>query len=523
MPHPSPPPAPHPRPSLPRRGRGGASKAGDNVAAVRKRVGGNGSSRSSSSSSNSRKKVTKVTLQPPADRRRQNAKGVRSAAQPAASEFIHNLQQQIYFLEMETQYLRSQQDGSVAPPQATVDDQIRALNRSFREVEQKYRAESEESSKMLVRIQAELAKRNRAYEQLKQYSQEAQATLEAAKARQAAELQTSLEARITESKRAKRAEDALAVAEAEMERQRNTIKDAEEARRENQVRVDSELDDRDKKIALLELELQKCQDAAGVISSEKARLESRTEEMNAEMEDLKARLEEAVGLRDEAIAQRKVAEANLRTAEAAHTQRLDEMAALASSNTQLETQLDLRGKELDQATHRLNRVEEALAESNAERGTLRQKLGAAEVGTEQLTKRVQLQHNQRVELSVELAAARGEIEQLKERQVASDAEAGKASDRLESSNAENTELLARCERLAADVQALTEDRDELSRNVEILQSEKAELQTHLKSAEAQLESSKKIEDLDVDRFRSLMQSNLEVAATLDNFMKSYRG
>ena len=84
-------------------------------------MGGNGSSRSGSS--NSRKKVTKVTLQPPADRRRQNAKGVRSAAQPAASEFIHNLQQQIYFLEMETQYLRSQQDGSVAPPQATVDDQ----------------------------------------------------------------------------------------------------------------------------------------------------------------------------------------------------------------------------------------------------------------------------------------------------------------------------------------------------------------------------------------------------------------
>ena len=56
-----------------------------------------------------------------------------------------------------------------------------------------------------------------------------------------------------------------------MERQRNTIK---ERRRPGEKPGDSELDDRDKKTVLLELELQKCQDAAGVITLKRLALKA---------------------------------------------------------------------------------------------------------------------------------------------------------------------------------------------------------------------------------------------------------
>ena len=60
--------------------------------------------------------------------------------------------------------------------------------------------------------------------------------------------------------------------------------------------------------------------------------------------------------------------------------------------------------------HAADRLERALSESNSERGMLRQKMKQADIENNQLTKRVQLQHNQRVELSVQLATTRSEVE-----------------------------------------------------------------------------------------------------------------
>ena len=60
---------------------------------------------------------------------------------------------------METTYLRSNLGDGTVPPQATVDDQMRALTRAFRETEERYKIEAEETAKDLLRLQAELAKR----------------------------------------------------------------------------------------------------------------------------------------------------------------------------------------------------------------------------------------------------------------------------------------------------------------------------------------------------------------------------
>ena len=66
-------------------------------------------------------------------------------------------------------------------------------------------------------------------------------------------------------------------------------------------------------------------------------------------------------------------------------------------------------------------MQQALTESNAERGTLRSRLNAADITVTQLQKRVQVQHTQRVDMSVELAAARGEVESANQAQVAAEA------------------------------------------------------------------------------------------------------
>ena len=97
---------------------------------------------------------------------------------------------------METTYLRSNLGDGTIPPQATVDDQMRALTRAFRETEERYKVEAEETAKDLLRLQAELAKRDKAFRQLKQYCEEQQALMETAKAQQAAELQRGHERKI---------------------------------------------------------------------------------------------------------------------------------------------------------------------------------------------------------------------------------------------------------------------------------------------------------------------------------------
>lgn len=97
---------------------------------------------------------------------------------------------------METTYLRSNLGDGTIPPQATVDDQMRALTRAFRETEAKYKVEAEETAKDLLRLTAELAKRDKAFGQLKQYCDEQQVLMETAKAQQAAELQRGHERRV---------------------------------------------------------------------------------------------------------------------------------------------------------------------------------------------------------------------------------------------------------------------------------------------------------------------------------------
>ena len=72
-----------------------------------------------------------------------------SGAKPigkVGKDYVHNLQQQIYFLEMETQFLRANAGEDVPSMSLSVDDQMSQLNRSFRDMEEKYRAEAEETA-----------------------------------------------------------------------------------------------------------------------------------------------------------------------------------------------------------------------------------------------------------------------------------------------------------------------------------------------------------------------------------------
>ena len=55
--------------------------------------------------------------------------------------------------------------------------------------------------------------------------------------------------------------------------------------------------------------------------------------------------------------------------------------------------------------------------------------------------------------------------------------------------------------------------------VEELEDENVILNTNLRDVEVRLEKCKKIEDLDLGNIETLMQSNLDVAKTLDTFMK----
>ena len=84
---------------------------------------------------------------------------------------------------------------------------------------------------------------------------------------------------------------------------------------------------------------------------------------------------------------------------------------------------------------------------------------------------------------------------------------------------ENTALAARGERLGLEVAGLNEDMVGNGEMIRDLEAENAGLKRELQGARMKLEELKDLDTLDVSKFTSLMQSNLQVAQTLESFMK----
>jgi predicted nucleic acid-binding Zn-ribbon protein len=150
---------------------------------------------------------------------------------------------------------------------------------------------------------------------------------------------------------------------------------------------------------------------------------------------------------------------------------------------------------------------------------LRQQMKQTEVENGQLTKRVQMQHNQRVELSVQLAAARAEVETSNARYEEALSDLAVSKQQWSQLDGMNTELQARSERLSSESMSYKDAAETSLARVEELEDENVILNTNLRDVEVRLEKCKKIEDLDLGNIETLMQSNLDVAKTLDTFMK----
>jgi membrane fusion protein, multidrug efflux system len=435
------------------------------------------------------------------------------------TEYVHNLQQQIYFLEMETQFLRSNAGEDAPNMSLSVDDQMSQLTRSFRDMEEKYRAEAEEQAENLLRLQAELTKRNKAYETLKQYIAEQQALAEANKAKQAAELQRCLEESVAAEKRAKSFQEMNEQVQAQLVTTEESLASTQTTMRELDVRTTENMKEKKGELKKCQADLKSCQDLAGGFEAEIANLNAALDDSNAKNEELTEQIAEAYAARDEAVVNLEVSELKLSEANAAHETRIADIHSLTVKNRELDTELFEAKQTIERESARNNRLQQALTESNAERGALRAKLNASEITVSQLQKRVQVQHAQRVDMSVELASARGEAEKAGTAQAAAEAKVAGVEDAMARVESENTALAARGERLGLEVAGLNEDMVGNGEMIRDLEAENAGLKRELQGARMKLEELKDLDTLDVSKFTSLMQSNLQVAQTLESFMK----
>ena len=404
------------------------------------------------------------------------------------------------------------------PPQATVDDQMRALTRAFRETEERYKVEAEETAKDLLRLQAELAKRDKAFRKLKQYSEEQQVLMETEKAQQAAEVQRGHEQRVAALKLAE-------VRKAEVDEAREKVQEltielvsTKDEARDTGVRADAALAEAKQKIEDQGQVLQQCQEEVGRLTAENVSLATRSKEAGAKLQVISDELAAAEAARLAAVADLRNVELCRDQERVAHEARLADMKSLTEKIETLTAQLKTSEKNAEYMTERAERLEQSLHESNSERGTLRQRLKQAEIENTQLTKRVQIQHNQRVELSVQLASSRGESDTSNTRYEEALADMALCKKRSDELDAANTELQARCERLASEGMSLQDKADAAQSQVIELEAINVELKTRLSSAMSRLEKCKKIEDLDLSQMQTLMRSNLAVAKTLDTFM-----
>lgn len=434
-------------------------------------------------------------------------------------DYVHNLQQQIYFLEMETQFLRSNAGENAPSMSLSLDDQVSQLTRSFKDMEEKYRAEAEEQAENLLRMQAELSKKNKAYEQLKKYIAEQQALAEANKAKQAAELQRCLEESHHGHKKARNSQEELQLVAGSLETTEDSLKQCQETLRELDVRTTEEIAEKKNELKKVNDDLKACQETAGAFEAEIANLKASLDDANTTISELKSGIADAYSERDEAVKNVEVSELKLSEANAAHEKRIADIHDLTVTKRDLDTQLFEAKVTIEKENARNARLQEALTESNAERGTLRAKLNASEITVAQLQKRVQVQHAQRVDMSVELAAARGETERAGVEKQNAEAKVAGVQDAMDRMESANTELMARCDRLAMEVQGLNDEMAGNGQLIHDLEADNAGLRKELDGARQRLEELKDLDTLDVSKFHNLMQSNLQVAKTLESFMK----
>ena len=426
---------------------------------------------------------------------------------------------QIYFLEMETQYLRSNLGDGTMPPQATVDDQMRALTRAFRETEAKYKVEAEETAKDLLRLTGELAKREKGYMQLKQHCEEQEVLKDTMKAQQAAELQRGHERRVEALKLVDTIRVERDETREELEQFKVNNASMKDASRDAEVRFEADMEEATTSHQQIMVVLEESQKEVGRLEAEMKTMQGRAAEIKTQTEDARRELEAAEAGRLAAVAELRTSELCRQQEAQAHQKRLSDLAQQAEEIESLKAQLNTSNSQAEYLQQRADRLERTLAESNSERGMLRQKMKQADIENGQLTKRVQLQHNQRVELSVQLASARSEVETSNSRYEEALSDLAVSKQQWAELDTMNTELQARSERLASEGVASRDEADTAQTRVVALEADNVVLITNLRDVETRLEKCKKIEDLDLGSIETLMQSNLAVAQTLDTFMK----
>ena len=420
---------------------------------------------------------------------------------------------------METQYLRSNLGDGTIPPQATVDDQLRALTRAFRETEAKYKVEAEETAKDLLRLTGELAKREKAHIMLKQHCEEQEVLKDTLKAQQAAELQRGHERRVDALKLVDTTNIDLKETREELERMKLANVTMRDESRDGRVRADEALSElRSEKERVMQV-LEECQREVGELEAEMKTIQNKSEEYQQETINAKEELEGAEAARLAAVTELRTSEMCREQENESHQRREADMTRQAEEIESLKAQLKTANSTSDYQQQRADRLERSLAESNSERGMLRQQMKQTEVENGQLTKRVQMQHNQRVELSVQLAAARAEVETSNARYEEALSDLAVSKQQWSQLDGMNTELQARSERLSSESMSYKDAAETSLARVEELEDENVILNTNLRDVEVRLEKCKKIEDLDLGNIETLMQSNLDVAKTLDTFMK----
>ena len=409
-------------------------------------------------------------------------------------------------------------DGTI-PPQATVDDQLRALTRAFRETEAKYKVEAEETAKDLLRLTGELAKREKAHIMLKQHCEEQEVLKDTLKAQQAAELQRGHERRVDALKLVDTTNIDLKETREELERMKLANVTMRDESRDGRVRADEALSElRSEKERVMQV-LEECQREVGELEAEMKTIQNKSEEYQQETINAKEELEGAEAARLAAVTELRTSEMCREQENESHQRREADMTRQAEEIESLKAQLKTANSTSDYQQQRADRLERSLAESNSERGMLRQQMKQTEVENGQLTKRVQMQHNQRVELSVQLAAARAEVETSNARYEEALSDLAVSKQQWSQLDGMNTELQARSERLSSESMSYKDAAETSLARVEELEDENVILNTNLRDVEVRLEKCKKIEDLDLGNIETLMQSNLDVAKTLDTFMK----
>eukprot|EP00164_Ancoracysta_twista_P002458 GFYU01003257.1.p1 GENE.GFYU01003257.1~~GFYU01003257.1.p1 ORF type:complete len:544 (+),score=204.66 GFYU01003257.1:164-1795(+) len=448
-------------------------------------------------------------------------------AEPIEKEYIHNLQQQIYFLELELRYMREKGGGSFSgdPAEANIDESMQKLRSHYQGLKKNQLKANEDMRKRIEELEGKLMAQQYNYQHLQEEKKSVHEKMEKSQADMAEEKGKFLEEIVNLHKQ-------IETLEREKQQMANDIASLDEERRRwIDLGKDSDL-----KIKHLDLQLdQEKKNKTHALAKEEAamrEMRSMKQQLDTILDEQKEKKRTESTLAEElsrtrAEAREAVADLNVvKTDKENLSSKLNyidgKYQEVLKANQELQADLDKMHLENTSITREKNALSGARDRQIIERVAYRcllRKMKSKYADAMSHLKEKDARIRELIETCAKLEHDRGVY---KDEALRNRSKWESEMNHYQEINREHTELVKDNKLLADNIASLERDLELQQQKMDKVIGENSDLRVLLTQMKSKLDIAKDLDKLNVDDFKTLMNTNLEVASSIHKLMGKMR-